>query len=242
MKITERKLQQLIRESIFKRIFGKKEKEVVKTKEELPPEIASDFGGGEIVDDFIIDDESGEGFETNRRSFIKGTAAIAGAAASGFGGNLLYQHLNNLNTIKGFENLSPDEQNQFVVQDIINNITGFEKLSPDEQNQFISFFVGEGHSLFLGIEDEALEAIVTEMNISDDEAIRLLENNVEEMIDIDSSLGNGIGYYYVRGAASSTSINTGAYGGLDEIMEKLDDTEVIRYFKNVLPGLNIEAQ
>ena len=46
MKITQQKLQQLIRESIFKRMFGKKEK----TKADIPDEIASDFGDGKVVD------------------------------------------------------------------------------------------------------------------------------------------------------------------------------------------------
>ena len=228
MRLTEQRLQQLIRESIFKRIFGKKQSKE-ETKEELPPEIASDFGGGEIVDDFIIDDEPVSNLEINRRKFLKGTAAVAGAAAAGFGGNLLYQHLNTTD-------------NNFVIQDIIDNISGFENLTPEEQQEFISFFVGEGHSLYLGIEDDALEALEEEMNLSDDDAIEMLENNPEEMIGIDSSLGEGRGFYYLRGATSSTSVNTGAYGGLDNIIDKLDDTEVIRYFKNVLPDLYIEVQ
>ena len=84
MKLTEQRLQQLIRESIFKRIFGKKEK-VVKTKEALPetipPEIASDFGGGEIGDDFIIDDEKDDSSGISRRDFIKGAVGVAGGLA-----------------------------------------------------------------------------------------------------------------------------------------------------------------
>ena len=78
MKITEQKLQQLIRESIFKRIFGKKEK----TKTDIPDEIASDFGGGseDVVDDFNSEDNSDESLtpiEISRRKAIKIGAGLA---------------------------------------------------------------------------------------------------------------------------------------------------------------------
>lgn len=81
MRLTEKKLQQLIRESIFKRIFGKKEK----TKSDIPDEIASDFGGGEekdIVDDFEIEDDSKNMLdkEISRRQAIKAGAGIAAAS------------------------------------------------------------------------------------------------------------------------------------------------------------------
>ena len=99
MKITQQKLQQLIRESIFKRMFGKKEK----TKAGIPDEIASDFGGGkeDIVDDFNAeqdDSDDNEGFNIKRRELAKaavaGSAAVAGLKASGVGSsNLLRQSL-----------------------------------------------------------------------------------------------------------------------------------------------------
>mgnify|MGYP001364570329 CR=1 FL=1 len=81
MKITQQKLQQLIRESIFKRIrmFGKKEE----TKADIPDEIASDFGDGEekdIVDDFEIEDENDESLtpmEISRRQALQYAAALA---------------------------------------------------------------------------------------------------------------------------------------------------------------------
>jgi hypothetical protein len=79
MKITNQRLQQLIRESIFKRIFGKKEK----TRANIPDEIASDFGGGketEIVDDFEIEDDSDKSIlnkKIKRREALKYAAGLA---------------------------------------------------------------------------------------------------------------------------------------------------------------------
>ena len=124
--------------------------------EPVPTEIASDFGGGEVGDDFILDDEDNNTFsgDVSRRNFLKGLGiGAAGAAAISTGAYSLSQSRGSSNPDMMFlENPAFDLSNSQDVQLLQQGLKGIvTKLPEGEKVFFEDFDKATLNSIFSGI-------------------------------------------------------------------------------------------
>ena len=117
MKITQRKLRNLIRESFFKNLFKKKTRE----KTEVPEDIADDFGGGskiDLSDDFERNPESKSGMSRRDLFKVAGAGLAAGAVAKGISVDATYDSASS----RGSSELSPfSDEMMYIVTALLSS-------------------------------------------------------------------------------------------------------------------------